>query len=465
MADITGTAGDDSLVGTEENDEFLFSLGNDTLIGGAGRNELVATEDTFLPDGTVVDLASGTITAPGLLQSISDITQVEAASAQDVTLRGDDLGNYFILSGGNGTLEGGAGNDTLALEASGGAIIGGTGDDKFEIVVPMGDISVEGGSGVDELRFYDPFSSVSASINDLGQVVLNYRDRSNITLLDEIEDIFFYDARLTNAEFVPVQGTEMGELITGRAGTDVLNALGGNDWILATTGNDIIDGGTGSDMLSFVDQDEVVVNLRSGAVTLNAGPASDQPREAQTASNVENVTGSSGRDLLIGDDGANVLRGLGGNDAFSATAGGDMLVGGAGLDRLHGGTFDDLSDVSMSLLRGRIWSGEGAGTQFTGIEQLITWGGDDQLTGDHAANTLNAGEGNDTLMGNGGDDLLYGGLGDDLALYGFDQDQYAITTRENGVTEVAYIGASTGDGTDLLVSIETLRFADGDLVL
>jgi Ca2+-binding RTX toxin-like protein len=122
-------------------------------------------------------------------------------------------------------------------------------------------------------------------------------------------------------------------------------------------------------------------------------------------------------------------------------------------------------DQYISLLRGRVWEGEAAGTRLVNIENITAGSGDDRLTGDHGANRLDGWNGNDTLMGNGGDDLLYGGLGDDLALYGFDQDQYAITTRENGVTEVAYIGASTGDGTDLLVSIETLRFADGDLVL
>lgn len=68
-------------------------------------------------------------------------------------------------------------------------------------------------------------------------------------------------------------------------------------------------------------------------------------------------------------------------------------------------------------------------------------------------------------MGNGGDDLIYGGTGDDIAVFGFDQDQYTINTTPEGVTEVAYIGAGAGDGTDILLNIETLRFADGDVIL
>ena len=118
----------------------------------------------------------------------------------------------------------------------------------------------------------------------------------------------------------------------------------------------------------------------------------------------------------------------------------------------------------VSLLRGRVWEGNGAGTRLQNIEHLIGGDLDDTLIGDHSANKLDGRQGDDTLMGNGGNDLMYGDLGTDTARFSFDQDQYQIT-QSNGVTEVAYIGAGDGDGTDRLLSIEILSFADGDVIL
>ena len=53
--------------------------------------------------------------------------------------------------------------------------------------------------------------------------------------------------------------------------------------------------------------------------------------------NVENVTGGSGDDVLVGDDNDNVLKGL---------AGRDVLIGGKGADQLYGGEDQDLMIAS-----------------------------------------------------------------------------------------------------------------------
>lgn len=474
LAEFFGTAGNDSIVGTGDNDVLHFSFGNDTLRGGAGIDLLNSGEggDTF-PEGTILDLELGTLVADGLSQTLIDIENVYGGGGGNVTLRGTDADNFLGLFSGDGTsiLEGRGGDDILSLqEGVDGSIFGGTGDDILEIVLfttlpVFVTATVEGGEGTDRLFINADIEDFQTDFNSSGQVVLNWT-RGQVTLLDEVEFFNFSNTGdIAYDDFIvsPIEGTDTGEVLTGTSGKDFVNALGGNDWILASTGADVTDGGDGTDMISFVGQDRVIVNLGTGRVEL--GNALAGPTEIQHVSNVENITGTSKSDHLGGDEGANYIRGLGGADILIGSAGGDLLDGGAGNDVLAPNDFVPDVDSNISLLRGRIWEGEGAGSRLVSIENIISGSGNDRLTGDHATNRLVGGDGNDILMGNGGNDLVYGGRGTDIAIFSFDQDQYSVTTSNNGVTEVAYTGTGTGDGTDLLTGIETLRFADGDLIL
>jgi len=231
MALFFGTAGDDYLVGGDGYDGFIFSRGNDTLIGGAGRDEFSARlgqveTNPVLPTGTTVDLAAGTITAPGLTQTIHEIERLEIGHAFDVTLRGDEGANDIVLGLGTGTLFGGSGNDHLAFNDSTGVIYGEGGDDSLELLSISGPVSVSGGEGTDTLVFYDYASSVTPSVDDQGRLVLSYHDQGTVTFLDEVEEISFYDRVFTYHEFIPILGTDTGEVMTGTADANLLRALG-----------------------------------------------------------------------------------------------------------------------------------------------------------------------------------------------------------------------------------------------
>lgn len=58
------------------------------------------------------------------------------------------------------------------------------------------------------------------------------------------------------------------------------------------------------------------------------------------------------------------------------------------------------------------------------VENARSGSGNDRLTGNDAANRLEAGAGNDTLIGNGGDDVLVGGAGSDLLTGGAGADSF-----------------------------------------
>ncbi|HJQ18166.1 MAG TPA: hypothetical protein VJ859_14350, partial [Allosphingosinicella sp.] len=95
--------------------------------------------------------------------------------------------------------------------------------------------------------------------------------------------------------------------------------------------------------------------------------------------------------------------------------------------------------------------------------------GDDTLDGGAGADDLSGGlgddllfgeEGNDVLSGDEGDDLLYGGDGADRAAYSGDMADYQLNTGGGTVTLTDMSSADGDDGTDTLIGIETLAFAD-----
>jgi Ca2+-binding RTX toxin-like protein len=78
--------------------------------------------------------------------------------------------------------------------------------------------------------------------------------------------------------------------------------------------------------------------------------------------------------------------------------------------------------------------------------------------------TIVGGWGDDLMVGGRGDDRLFGGRGDDTAHFRGGSAGYEIEATGNQVV-VTDVDASNGDfGTDTLVNVEALRFAD-ELVL
>ncbi|NRF69019.1 calcium-binding protein [Aquincola sp. S2] len=108
-------------------------------------------------------------------------------------------------------------------------------------------------------------------------------------------------------------------------------------------------------------------------------------------------------------------------------------------------------------------------TLFTGLGQLLTGSdggaafisrflaGNDTLTGNHFANALNGGAGNDRLSGGAGADRIDGGAGQDTSVYReMPRADYNVSRLSNGTVLVA-----TRDGSvDRNVGIESLEFTD-----
>ena len=87
-------------------------------------------------------------------------------------------------------------------------------------------------------------------------------------------------------------------------------------------------------------------------------------------------------------------------------------------------------------------------------------GGDNTLVGSQLADVLRGGAGDDILFGRGGNDVLDGSLGNDTAVFTGRYQDYSLVDRPDGTIGITDLRAGSPDGTDTLISIEQLQFAD-----
>jgi Ca2+-binding RTX toxin-like protein len=193
----------------------------------------------------------------------------------------------------------------------------------------------------------------------------------------------------------------------------------------------------------------------TGSVTVNLGTgiASDGLGGTDTLSQIENVQGSNiAGDNITGSTGNNVLYGYGGNDILNGGDGNDTLIGGAGNDSLIGGNGNDYAYyysatgvVTVNLGTGTASDGEGGTDTLSQIENVQgsnTAG--DNITGSTSNNVLYGYGGNDILNGGAGFDTLIGGLGNDI---------YQVDSTTDVITENA------SEGTDTIQSSVTFTIA------
>ncbi len=200
LASFTGTAGNDTLVGSDGDDE-LYGLdgndqisaqtGDDTLYGGDGNDSLAGFDgNDLIYGGTGNDL-------------------VLALSGADVMYGGD----------GNDTGSGGAGDDTLYGDAGDDLLLGQDNDDL--IYGGLGTDILRGGSGHDILYGEDGPDTLSGGV---GNDTLYGGDGA---------DIFY--------------GGAGNDLLFGGSGADTLSGGAGNDSIAGGDGIDLLVGAAGDD--------------------------------------------------------------------------------------------------------------------------------------------------------------------------------------------------------------------------
>ena len=273
IENATGGAGNDTLIGDDNDNDLDGGAGDDLLRpklgggvnqGGSG-GETIGDTVTYSDFATPVTVDLDTDNVTGALTRGAGIENAICCSGND-TLIGDAGANR---------LEGGAGDDLLRPKLGGGINDGGTGGETTGDTVSYEDLSAANGVTVNL-----DTDTVSGAVTQTVPNVENAR------------------------------GGAGNDTLVGDDQTNRLEGLAGDDLLRPKLGGDIADGGSGGE----TDGDTVSYQDLGGAVTVNLETDNVTGAVTQSIPNIENATGGSGNDTLIGDDNDNDLDGGAGDD-------------------------------------------------------------------------------------------------------------------------------------------------------
>jgi serralysin len=272
-----------------------------------------------------------------------------------------------------------------------------------------------------------------------------------------------------------LQGTNASDSLYGFGGDDHLEGGGGEDRLDGGNGNDNLRGGGGSDHLVGGYGNDTADYSQSPSfngtigvyVHLNTNSAMYNDAAIDTFSGIENLIGSSYRDVLVGDSGANSISGLGdndhlggltGNDRLEGGAGNDVLDGGAGVDTMVGGLGSDLyyvSDAGDIVIES---AGQGSDRVLVTVSYALPPGADIELLMPEVvystqAYSLTGNASGNVILGNDGANVIGGGGGNDELTGRGGADSFLFDTPLDAAFNVDVI-------TDFVVADDTIRLED-----
>ncbi|WP_223413549.1 MULTISPECIES: peroxidase family protein [unclassified Pseudomonas] len=445
-------------------------------------------------------------------------------TGEDHVVLGGTAGNDIIISGeGDDTVYGDGGNDVLEGGAGNDAVLGGAGDDI--ITDSFGDNRLEGNAGNDVIVAGKMGVAGNLILGGDGQDFIITTEDITTTFGGQGDD-FILGAKTNlpptgnegddwiekgtqdgapgdNAAPLLTDDTIGNDIFVGGGGFDEMIGEGGDDIFVGSDAQDKMDGMSGFDWVTYKnDQVGVTVDLSLAALAQPHGNAPNQntgvfnPVGASPASildrfaEVEGLSGSKFGDVLKGDDvdavtiinhgGATggaltnvaLIRGL---EQFLSDAGlpttgfatGNIILGGNGSDLIEGRGGDDLID----------------GDKWINVRIAVYAPGDVNHTGPEIASfdsmadmipfmldrTYNPGQlkaVREILPG-----TSTGGAAFDTAIFSGLQSEYTVIQDTRGTANLAddvwtVTDIVAGrDGTDTLLHIERLQFADTQRVL
>ncbi len=446
-----GTAGNNSLSGTDSDTIMMGYDGIDTLDGGGGND--------LINGGTGADTMKG---GPG-----NDTFVVD--NADDTVIEEIDAGTDNVWSSVSYVL----GSNVENLTLIGTEVVNGTGNELDNVLTGNSAANVLTGREGNDTYIIGPGDTV---IENQDEGIDTIASSETLTLPSNIENLTLTGSGNNNAT-----GNALDNLLDGNNGDNVLDG---------SPGADIMRGGPGNDTYVVENEgDSVIEDPNQGTDTVLSSI------HWTLGSNVENLTlignakinarGNDLNNILIGNTASNLLIGASGDDTLAGGLGDDFLEGGIGNDLYlfgrgygqeriadddGGDTLRFASDVGrddMEIIREGddvIFRIKGTSDQVTipewmtkpsnrleaiqfGDEVLLS--GDDvtdlfkEIRGTSGDDDLIGTSGTDRIYGLEGDDLLNGCAGDDLLVGGLGNDTYVIDSIGDAVSEAPNEGTDT----------------------
>ncbi|HYX16526.1 MAG TPA: calcium-binding protein [Nostoc sp.] len=409
MANITGTKGNDTLVGSDladtinglaGNDTITGKEGDDTLTGGGGKDKFVYDSGSYQGIDIITDFGG---VGKGTNPTAAVIAEVDILKFQNNDLF---IARNLLLTQNGSNLE-------IAFEGGGGTVI----LQNFKLENLENQKATGATAAVGNILFNGQ-TSITDSFNvfDANSTETKLGIKNTVTFLNDLSNN-----------------------ITGKDDSDdVINGQGGNDKIDGKSGNDLLRGGTGNDtLIGCVGNDTLVGGAGDNALV--GGGAGDNALVGGTGDDNLNVNYSQGNNLLSGGDGNDNLLASGAYSLFRDTfSPGRPIIGN---NTLNGGAGDDNLSADYS----------------TGNNTLIGDAGDDNLSADYSIgnNLLSGGAGNDSLkVGISITDpytdpsslvtqTVDGGIGDDSLSGNYTSATAGITSTFNATTNIGSITTPT----------------------
>jgi Ca2+-binding RTX toxin-like protein len=543
---LNGGPGSDTMDGGDGGDTMVGGPGNDVMDPGIGGNSQITSNDPLACDLigevppctiTVIDKMDGgagfnTMRFVGRHAGImvDERTQNGESMIDDTGVNKGPLINFAKVVGTpfDDILIGGPRADILAGEGGADVMCGGYGTDTVDYSNSPGPVNVSltpnpafpddprwGGSDIAKfgLAPHDCRQTRSTTSVDgqEGDPIPIPRDAqghwtANPPLNCIANDGTPGEGDCVGADVENVIGSKFNDVLTGNdpgphigkagfyepRGRNVLDGGGGDDVLNGGLGADVLIGGDGIDTVDYSSQTlPVQVSLDGRA---NDGSSADlNPDSGQAdsvGSDVENIIGGSGNDVLTGSSepnniqggpGDDTLQGGGGNDTLDGGQGNDVVEGGDGNDQVQGGEGNDylIGNLGADVIDG----GDGTdvadysgattpvsvtpdgvandGTANEGdnvlgnVESLIGGSANDVLVGNAGDGVIEGGGGNDTLDGGGGSDIIVGGEG-------LDTLTYASRTNPVTVDLQAGSGGEAGEADTIAPDVEAVTGGSGN---
>jgi Ca2+-binding RTX toxin-like protein len=280
--------------------------------------------------------------------------QSEIAQLADPALQpsggGHGLGGDDTLTGttGDDSLFGGNGKDVILGDAGNDTLVGGNGKDFLD--GGAGDDSLVGGNGSDQL-VGDGGNDILSGGHGSDHFAFTVADGSSVQITDYAsgKDVIDMSAIDADPNTDGHQDFTFVDAFSDQAGQATLTYDATTN---QSTASFDVNGDAASDLTIVVNGQVTAADFLGGA----AGPSVDSAAGGHGPGGGDTINGTSGDDSLVGSHGKDAIFGGDGNDTLVGGNGKDALDGGAGNDSLVGGN---------------------------GPDQLISDGGSDTLTGGH----------------------------------------------------------------------------------